>query len=398
MAPSAPRPSNSTQDATKYFCPKPLCGRELRLKYANGGKNAGRHYVNCTNPAHAKEYWRFFCPDQLHTSTSTSSTSTSAPAGGRQVSAVSPQCSYLRSCRLRVNCLCETGKCKAHCIDTGGCRCPGHRVPEAAPAPFLQGLYQIASNLVTPRIQFTPRPDPEELRLRHEKPHWFASPSPSPPQTSTASRSFILVDFAKDAKSAVVQTLSVNGLYWIRPGSRPYECYSPEYSRWMPVEASYVHRLHDKQRILIRSVGVTGSDEALQISILRAEAGTDYDIDNDNDLASNSMYRPSSRLTLSAPVLHHHLEESRPAPRKTVKRKYTNTNDDEDIQITGYRPAIKQEPLTMPAKHCYPRACSPTSSSPFPASIPLPAPDGCHTSTPSHSSSFSFTSRSGWQF
>ncbi|KAJ7710090.1 hypothetical protein B0H14DRAFT_3641317 [Mycena olivaceomarginata] len=206
-------------------------------------------------------------------------------------------------------------------------------------------VLDLLGDVVRPKLQFTPVPDPEELRLRADHPHWFLSPSPPPLPVPAHHRNFVLVDFARNGQPAIVQTLSVHTPYWIRPGNRPYESYSLDFSRWMKVEPAYSHRLQNRTRILIRSLGV----------------------------------KPPCPTPVALPPSNT-VPQLGPSTQK--KRTIEPTASDDEVEFVGYRRLIKQEPITPPPKPKRRRFSSfstavsvgqtPSSSPSPPASVPVP--------------------------
>jgi hypothetical protein len=131
-----------------------------------------------------------------------------------------------------------------------------------------------------------------------------------------------------------------------------YECFSFSYQSWMKIPATYIHTLARDHALLIRRVGVIGSDEDLQIA--RACA-----INNP----------PSPTIPIPSIPL-------RKRDRKGKSKQAAITvddDDDDDIVIVGFKPAIKQKPPSPPRPVKRLRyTLSPLSSSPDPPAFLLP--------------------------
>ncbi|KAK7065059.1 hypothetical protein R3P38DRAFT_3166078 [Favolaschia claudopus] len=405
------------ESKTRYFCQTPGCGRELQRKTARSGRHAGMDYIRCDAPTHTSEFWRWFARGQGSTSSSAASTAVSAAAASTQSFCTDPTCIH------KPNKLCSRQQCRTHCIGNGGCTCPGHSAvvsspststsaPSlvasssasslagststsssllagstsssslAGPAPFLKDIIDYFENRMQPSLSVTLRPDMLETKARKEHPHWFLSPSPSPPRAAppAPSHTFVLVDFYAHGKPASLELVSASGSYWRRPGTRPYECYSLEYSRWMPVEARYSHYIANKTRLIIRSLGVVGSNEAEEIATARADADS-----RDTVFSSNRSLNPTvnpyagyssltPKVVRDAPVSDPGAGSSKlnivPAPAAlTSKRPIIDLtlSDDDDIH------PIKREPLTPPPKRRRLASLRSISSSPdFPVTVPTP--------------------------
>ncbi|KAJ7869079.1 hypothetical protein B0H13DRAFT_2557906 [Mycena leptocephala] len=307
----------------------PLCQRKLRIKVAKTGRWVGSKHTNCDNPDH-DEFWRWFGANQA--------TSSRVP----QANATQSQDLNTRECRdehchsTLVNRHCTQVKCKRHCISSGGCSCTGHRpvsapapvplpisaqapflLPVSAPAPalrwhgsFLDDLASVTRDFGPPRN--TIMHNTQEQRFRASQPHWFRSPSPPVVPPSPFPISLVLVDFARQGKRAIIQTIKAYSWNWIRPGNQPYEVYSIDYFQWMLVPSGYVHDLHRRRRLLIRSRGVTSSDEDAQIAMLL-----------DQDDAEEELPPPTSTNPRHLPPMHHRPQSSLGTSTTTAKRRFT---------------------------------------------------------------------------
>lgn len=112
----------------------------------------------------------------------------------------------------------------------------------------------------------------------------------------------------------------------------------------MKVEPAYSHRLQNRTRILIRSLGVVGSDEDEQIALLHAEA-------NDHDpfsFSSNHSFQKPPRPTPVALPPSDTVPQLGPSTQK--KRTIEPTASDDEVEFVGYHRLIKQEPITPPPK------------------------------------------------
>ncbi|KAJ7863387.1 hypothetical protein B0H13DRAFT_2565256 [Mycena leptocephala] len=299
----------------------PLCQRKLRIKVAKTGRRVGSKYTNCDNPDH-DEFWRWFGANQA------SSSRLSLP----QANATQSQDIDTRECRdehchsTLVNRCCTQVKCKRHCISSGGCSCAGHR-PVSAPAPvpllasalapaprwhgsFLDDLTSVTNDFRPPPN--TIMPNTLELQFRASHPHWFRSPSPPAVPPSPFPISLVLVDFARQGKPAIIQTIKAYSWNWIRPGNQPYEVYSIDYFQWMLVPSGYVHDLHRRRRLLIRSRGVTSSDEDAQIAMLL-----------DQDDAEEELPPPTLTNPRHLPPMHHRPQSSPGTSTTTAKCRFT---------------------------------------------------------------------------
>ncbi|KAJ6575588.1 hypothetical protein DFH09DRAFT_1311656 [Mycena vulgaris] len=95
-----------------------------------------------------------------------------------------------------------------------------------------------------------------------------------------------------------------------------YQCFSTIYHSWMKIHVDYLHKLSTDQFLYIRRLGVIGSDEDRYVPRIATAA---------------MPHRASKRKG------------------KSRMMEASDTSDDE-VVIVGYRPAIKQEPVTPPCK------------------------------------------------
>ncbi|KAJ7707301.1 hypothetical protein B0H17DRAFT_1125130 [Mycena rosella] len=116
--------SPSTLDNT-FHCGK--CARMLSLKKCANRRHAEQYYVACFSSTHVEPFYHFFPRGQ-----------TPVPETAARLMAMAD----LRPCRTlhckikRISKLCDSRKCKQHCIESGGCRLhsPIH-VPEKPEEP-----------------------------------------------------------------------------------------------------------------------------------------------------------------------------------------------------------------------------------------------------------------------
>ncbi|KAF7372243.1 hypothetical protein MVEN_00083800 [Mycena venus] len=372
---------------TTYRCRYAVCRRELRRKTAKKEPRAGKDYLCCDDVSHLNEFWRWFPrsparPSSLSAPAQPSSSSAPpAPPSSSQNTHVTSPCAH-DTCIVNKKCRCK--QCKRHCVASGGYRCPGHHPPpDAPPQDTTPRLSASFLNALSAAVDiFTPHPstlitqaatDEQKLRVTH--PHWFSSPTPSPARPSSLPITFTLVDFAYDQKPAILRAMHSSNWDWVRPGDRPYDAYSVAFSRWMPVEAAYSHNLRHRQRILIRSRGVTRSDEDVHIATLVAEVQV---YENKLPFAAHTPPLPRP-LRLPASPSQHRLASSVSLGMvgKGKKRKIEEESSDDEVIVTGYKaPTPSHRPrLTV---------CISSSSTSLPALSPSsPGPSTPSTAGPS---------------
>ncbi|KAF7332860.1 hypothetical protein MVEN_02391000 [Mycena venus] len=279
---------------------------------------------------------------------------------------------------------CRRKQCKRHCVASGGCQCPGHHPPPDAPTqdttPRLSTSFL---NALSAAVEvFTPRPskpitqattDEQKLHVTH--PHWFSSPTPSPARPSSLPIAFTLVDFAYDQKLAIVHAMHSSNWDWVHPGDRPYDAYSVEFSRWMPVEAAYSHSLHHRQCILIRSRGVTGIDEDVHIATLVAEVQV---YENKLPFITHTPPPPCPLRLPASPSQHRSASSgSLGMVGKGKKRKMEEESSDDEIIVTEYK-------VPTPSRRPKLTVRIPSSSTSLPAlSLSLAGPSTSSTAGPS---------------
>ncbi|KAJ6513625.1 hypothetical protein C8R47DRAFT_1064342 [Mycena vitilis] len=87
-----------------------------------GSRIAKPYYtLQCNRPAHSKDFWYFFKPEETPRS--------HRPSRPKQESH-GPRPSIgckAKPCEKRANHLCEQGMCRSHCAESGGCRVSGHQ-------------------------------------------------------------------------------------------------------------------------------------------------------------------------------------------------------------------------------------------------------------------------------
>ncbi|KAJ7080695.1 hypothetical protein C8R44DRAFT_895294 [Mycena epipterygia] len=112
-----------------------------------------------------------------------------------------------------------------------------------------------------------------------------------------------------------------------------YECYSFTYHSWMRISSTYVHDISAGQPLLIRRLGVVGSDEREHLRRLGVH---------------------SSLLKAPSPRTEHAIPEGKGKKRAIVVDTTSDDSDDEVIFV-GYTRSIKKEPATPPRAGKRPR-------------------------------------------
>ncbi|KAJ6540762.1 hypothetical protein B0H19DRAFT_1269303 [Mycena capillaripes] len=373
---SAPRPSLTSItkpdiDDQQFFCPLPSCKRPLKLKFAKGGEHAHCYYLNIQSSAITK---------------SISGLTGIFSIAVLPLALISPPLTSSALLALRSNASLE---------DAAAVPIHQARQPPDPETRFFSGLANISRSFTLADHPIRP-PSPDAL------PFLLRSPSPatsaailSPPSTvaSTSDRSFLLIEFVHDSKPGVPRGIQVpQGFpYWTRPGTEPYECYSADYSTWMQVEACYIHNVRKPPRILVRSMGVTGSDEALHIQTLVAENARRADMNSPRIPPPFPPVPPTSSAS-GAPSAADKGKGKKLMRRSGCDghRKWKQLDDDDEVLIVDFRPAIKREATTpppmckplhihIPTSPSLPALSSSTSSGPLssagPSTSALPSPD-----------------------
>ncbi|KAJ7663340.1 hypothetical protein DFH06DRAFT_1395561 [Mycena polygramma] len=327
---------------------------------------------------------------------SLASSSSSAPSSdaSTSTSTSTSSCSENICGRRRVHQHCERQMCKAHCEENGGCRT--HPLPTPAPTTSLPPLNSAAVEILA-SIATLPYAHLQTIvSAAQEKAHALAlrtplPPSPTlseeqeysallagspPPASANASVDFttihriVLVFWATKDAPATVQAIQdppvwrkswplirlsdINNL--LKTRSHPYidpfyECWSTQYERWMKIPVSYVHTVRQDQTLLVRRLGVVGSDE--------------------DHYKSRALTQPDTPM----------LQRSRKGKEKAIEvLEVADSSDDEEIEVSEVTKAIKREPPTPPSRAVKRARTSRASSTPTagPSSLrllsPSPAP------------------------
>ncbi|KAJ7918227.1 hypothetical protein B0H13DRAFT_1869552 [Mycena leptocephala] len=267
---------------TVFRCPKRGCRRRLQLRRATSRAHKGQDYLKCYNSKHedlVPAFWYFF-PLQ-------------APAANNTARAALPPTPdlplILRQSETPNEYMLPTlnSTCKIHCEIAGGC--PTH-APSAPPPslPDFSAQDLLVLRAIKDYADSTPRAAEhirQQTSLRQQKLiaslPYVPSPSPSPARihdnqhilAQTADRSFPLIHWPVHHQPAVVSGIQnpPSWPYWTFSTEDPfYESYSSKFSTWMKIPANYVHKVTSGRPILIRRLGINGSDERQQVEHLRA--------------------------------------------------------------------------------------------------------------------------------
>ncbi|KAJ6460464.1 hypothetical protein C8R47DRAFT_1226236 [Mycena vitilis] len=142
-----------------------------------GGQHPQCYYLHCNRPAHSKDFWYFFKPEETPRS--------HRPSPKQESHGPRPSIGCkAKPCEKRANHLCEQGMCRSHCAESGGCRVSGHQ-------DFFDELASVAHAFAPiPPAAYPYRSEDAISRLEH--PEWFISPSPSPsPSPAPSKLSFV---------------------------------------------------------------------------------------------------------------------------------------------------------------------------------------------------------------
>ncbi|KAJ6583834.1 hypothetical protein DFH09DRAFT_262719 [Mycena vulgaris] len=269
-----------------------LCRKPLKLEGPAHENSAHPkcYYLHCINPPVHAEFWRFFKKGEKPTrrrllnNTTTASTSTVPTTAANTANEPSSlACRQSNRCQRRVNRYCGHQFCKPHCDERGGCKIhpPAMPTPPLLPAvtlqPFLAGIESPAKAPVhNPRWI-----DPEERRVKNLVCTIAPSPSPSPSPSKqlppampapSAKYSLTVISWALRDKPARIQGLQLSVPFWRPPGDLCYEAYDAGFGHWLEVDATFIHDVSNGLPLLIRTLGVTGSDEREQINKLMLAA------------------------------------------------------------------------------------------------------------------------------
>ncbi|KAJ7691318.1 hypothetical protein B0H17DRAFT_1133840 [Mycena rosella] len=253
-----------------FCCPKPSCGRTLKLALCTTGWHATQFYLKCYSPAHTPPFWYFFPKGQVPAASIVARLA-AAPCRRRLQPTVPVPTAETMTCAHNgcgdghINKLCSSRRCKKHCLELNhNCRCHHPPPPKPLLLPALSGVSLSAINAIEHNAK-----------------------------AKAAEQTFILVTWTRNNKPAFVQAIQGCPLWplWTRGGDEPYKCYSSSYRTWMHVPASYVHKLSGEP-LFVRTIGVNGSDEEFQLHCLLTH--------NKLELYIYSLSTPSIRRTYQA--------------------------------------------------------------------------------------------------
>ncbi|KAJ6592499.1 hypothetical protein B0H19DRAFT_1245369 [Mycena capillaripes] len=397
---------------SSFICPKFGCGRILYLQHAKRGSQKNRHFICCDSVDHIdrKRYWFFFRPGEAPTRPTTMVVHTAAPPILQQPNANKAAFCAYRGCLKRPHKFCDNKCCRAHCL-TNYAQCRQHcSTPLPVPQPPLPPLSSFAQQALDninahalQTITFTPPSTPattlspssqEEADINLA----IAQSLKSAPGLSTASSSTLTLDVSFN------NTHRIELVYWAANGGAAtisavdscptwphtwphfrlldvphlllddtdtlcddfFECYSTKYRSWMRIPIHYVHHVTTDQSLLIRRIGVIGSDEHQHIHSLLARSTTPED----------------DKLI----VIH----DRKGKRRAEVIEILDSDDDDEEFKVVAYRPRspkIKIEPTSPRRAGKRPRLMvtipsTPPSSLPSLSSSTMSAPTSAPPSSP----------------
>ncbi|KAJ7779819.1 hypothetical protein B0H16DRAFT_1878471 [Mycena metata] len=384
-------------NAKSFSCPKPFCGRAIKLKLETNGRHAGRFLLNCyALHQDAQPYVYHFPknvqPSSLAQSTNPTLAQSTNPTPG--ISALAKVAHISTGCVSRAT----LGDCLVHRAVSA----PLRPQPMTAPALLLPRHASPFTALAHTAAQFTPVPrfieqvsrdsHREALRREAEEAAFMTSisspiisqeeqdyqlavmrslsssspSSPVLPSTSSTAlenfhrHTFNIVEWLEDGQPAVVKCIQdlPTWPYWTRDGDDAYQCYSADFSTWMDVRPNHAHNI-SCGLVLVRRAGVTSPDEANFVSRLA--------------------------VARDPPLLLPQVPER----RRTSTRKRQRAPSAEVIEIlstddetpNSYKPlhrararVIKRERITPPPKRVRGRAVSFEREFPYYISIPSPPP------------------------
>ncbi|KAJ7746842.1 hypothetical protein DFH07DRAFT_962696 [Mycena maculata] len=299
---------------TSFKCFKGGCNRELRLKLCRTGKNAQRRYLNCDNPEHVtlSEDARGQ-PREL----------AKLPRRLDPISVIGSEFDYVHHPPP-----------------------PTHTAPPApTPSPTP------STPLVEQQQRFT-----QSLEA-------LQADSPSTSLSQTIPTTFLCISWYANNKPAVVEGVQTNTWpTWRRPeDGEEYVFLSTRYREWVTVRPSsdFVHVLSDNEPLFIRCPpDVVGSNEKRQLARLpaprpaRKHRALRSDDDDDDEVVLVD-YHPldRARQRRSAHAATSTSYPSIPSPVSTSKgKKCALDEDNDDVVVVGYIPAIKHELTSLPPR------------------------------------------------
>ncbi|KAJ7495270.1 hypothetical protein FB451DRAFT_1213727 [Mycena latifolia] len=396
-----------------FRCPKPDCGRRLKLKYASSGVHAKCYYLDCHNASHpdSKSMWYFFPRGVAPDRRPASSPPAPLPYTGQQ--SLRPTCTFKGCLKMKIARICSNRMCKAHCETTGGCLLhpvplPSQTLPPLsgpslsafeALRPFADPFprYAQAARLSEPQIPSS-SPSPTLSQLESDRQYALllsfddedGAVSPSAPSTSSrdSSSTSRLPHIQDDNQSTVLFFWSTDGApvsiqlvedcpSWPRLCLRDiahllttpahphlddfYQCYSFSYHAWMRVSNKYPHALTHDQPILVRRLGVIGSDENDQLRRLGV---------NQSFLTPLPVHSTAAAASTST-------------NHKGKRRHISVDSSDDEVLVVSYTRAIKKEAVTPPREVKRSRLALSIS---IPDSSSLPSLSSAATSAPTSAS------------
>ncbi|KAJ7745825.1 hypothetical protein DFH07DRAFT_963183 [Mycena maculata] len=384
MAACATRRLYNINDATFKCFKSGGCNRELRLKLCRTGKNTKRYYLNCDNPCHEKELWFWFgageTPSGSAASPTAAASTTTTPSPALPVSAQAvPTCAELHCPKTRVANLCDNRMCLAHCRARGSCRLHEHepaKLPRRVdPISVISSEFDYARHPRPPTHTATPAPTPSpapSTPLAEQQSRFNQSLDAlqaSSPRTSLAQstpRTFRCITWYVDGAPAIVEGVQTTTWpTWCKPDDgAQYAYFSTYYREWVTVRPGFVHTVSDDEPLFIRCPpDVVGSDKEDQFARLPAmrfpipapqpaRKRRALHSEDDKDEVVVVDYRPLDRArqrrsvhTAAASTPYY----SNPISKSQGKRRAPG-DDNDDIVVVGYIPAIKQEPTSPPPR------------------------------------------------
>ncbi|KAJ7926871.1 hypothetical protein B0H13DRAFT_1972065 [Mycena leptocephala] len=273
--------------------PKAGCRRVLKLKKSKSGVNAGSDYIKCYNPNHedlVPAFWYFFPRESLSASSDLLPPAIPPPAQ-QPPPALGCKCLH-PGCQLsgpRISQKCRSQMCKLHYESSGGCTLQIPLPPPTALPSLSSYDLEILATIKSyadqaPRsAEYTRQQHLLKQRQQSAALPFVPSPSPTPSPTrifaQAAERSFPPVHWPLANQPAVISGIQgpASWPYWTFSTKQLYECFSVDYNTWMLVPANYVHRVASGRPLLIRNLGVTGSNEQEQVRRLRAFVDPPYE-------------------------------------------------------------------------------------------------------------------------
>ncbi|KAJ7927047.1 hypothetical protein B0H13DRAFT_2559353, partial [Mycena leptocephala] len=311
-------------------------------------------------------FWYFFPPQSPSASSNLCPPRAISPPAQQPPPAPARKCLH-PGCQLsgsRISQKCRSRMCKIHCESSGGCTLHIPLPPPAALPSLSRYDLEILTTIKNyadqaPRsAEYARQQQILTQRQQAAALPFIPSPSPTPSPNRTlaqaAEHSFPLVHWPLPHQPAVISGIQgpASWPYWTFTSKQPYECFSIDYSTWMLVPANYVHRVASGRPLLIRNLGVTGSDEEEQVRRLRAFVGPPYEPVQPSVTRPPSKKRPASFIDVdSADAAHSKpkkltLQRLKPVASTVIDIE----SSDNEVVVTGQKIVIKLEKVTPPAK------------------------------------------------